>query len=438
MLGEFTLSPTNAEKSFALVSVIMNGFIYGAVAATLSSIMVMLKAPHVEYNAKMDVLRTWMRAKKLPFSIREQVQVFYEAKLSGSERKVVDQTVIIADLQPAPIATELVQILYAEIIERVPIFSQLETEVIVKLCMLIQPIPALSGCPVVIQGRQANEMYVVLRGRLQVWEHTDKALTRVRCTVNGIEFWSTVYLGLETGEHNLEIDHHEDDGLDDNEDERRMDQVRKTARRSGLSLDHETVRSIQELQRDASLLSSEGHKKMQANDFSCIGVFREALQKIDSALIKIEEMAVDSHLSEVIVATQVETVKLQELLNDRLQQAMRAKNSFSELRKADQTERERHPTGAIDLRGRERDPALAHRVLSMGNTSLVQGVVRFPTKKSQPSAFRTCESCFTIAAHLSSQVRVPNPTLYSDFDPALGVLTKPPKLRIHQTVDALE
>ena len=88
-----------------------------------------------------------MRAKRLPFPIREQVQVFYEAKLSGSERKVVDQTVIIADLQPAPIATELVQILYAEIIERVPIFSQLDPEVIVKLCMLLQPIPALSGCP---------------------------------------------------------------------------------------------------------------------------------------------------------------------------------------------------------------------------------------------------------------------------------------------------
>ena len=31
---------------------------YGAVAATLSSIMVMLKAPHAEYNAKLDVLRT--------------------------------------------------------------------------------------------------------------------------------------------------------------------------------------------------------------------------------------------------------------------------------------------------------------------------------------------------------------------------------------------
>jgi hypothetical protein len=170
------------------------------------------------------------------------------------------------------------------------------------------------------------------------------------------------------------------------------------------------VRTIQELQRDASLLSSEGHKKMQANDFSCVSIYREALQKIETALIKVEEMAgQDTDLAEVLVATQVETVKLQEQLSVRLQQAMRAKTSFSELRKVDQTERATNPTGAVDLRGREKDPALAHRALSIGSTSVVQGVVR-----------------------------VSNPTLYSDFDPALGLLTKPPKLRMHQVVDALE
>ena len=63
---------------------------------------------------------------------------------------------IIADLQPAPIATELVQILYSDIIERVPIFSRLKDEVIVKLCMLLQPIPALKDNPVIVQGRQGN------------------------------------------------------------------------------------------------------------------------------------------------------------------------------------------------------------------------------------------------------------------------------------------
>ena len=100
MLGEFTLRPTDTEKSFALVSVIMNGFIYGAVAATLSSIMVMLRAPHAEYNARMDVLKSWMRAKRLPFGIREHVERFYDAKLSGadSQSKIIDEAAIIASL----------------------------------------------------------------------------------------------------------------------------------------------------------------------------------------------------------------------------------------------------------------------------------------------------------------------------------------------------
>lgn len=63
MLGEFTLQPTDSEKSFALVSVIMNGFIYGAVAATLSSIMVMLKAPHAECEYTSNPHRSYLRGR---------------------------------------------------------------------------------------------------------------------------------------------------------------------------------------------------------------------------------------------------------------------------------------------------------------------------------------------------------------------------------------
>ena len=170
------------------------------------------------------------------------------------------------------------------------------------------------------------------------------------------------------------------------------------------------VRAIQDLQRDASVLASEGQKKMQANDFSCILVFQKALQKIDVALAKIEQPGGQaSGRDETRVATQLEIVKLQKQLNTMIRQAVRAKASFSELRKVDQTEREKNPTGAVDLRGRENDPALAHRALTMGNKSVVQGVVR-----------------------------VENPTMYNDFDPALGVLVKPPKCQMHQMVDALE
>lgn len=333
------------------------------------------------------------------------MEIFYASKLSGSERKVVDQAVIIADLQPAPIATELVQILYSDIIERVPIFSRLNDEVIVKLCMLLQPIPALSGNPVIVQGRQGNEMYIVLRGRLQVWEQTDKALTRVKCAVNGISFWSTVYLGLGADERLSKGSVvTEPEEIDDDEDRRRQERASKGPRRHGLSLDNPTILLIQELHKDASSLSEEGYKKMQVNDFTCIVNFQDAKQKLGTAESMVSALGGDQ-----LVRTQVDSVQLGLQVEHRLQQALRAHRQHQELSKFDREERESHPTGAIDLRGKEGVKGLAHRALSLGGKSIVQGVVR-----------------------------VESPTLYRDFDPALGRVAKPPRLRLHQTVDVLE
>jgi hypothetical protein len=195
---EFQLRPTTAEMGFALVSVIVNGFIYGAVAATLSSILVMLRAPHAEYNSKMDGLKAWMRSRKLHRTIREQVAIFYDIKLSGSEGMVIDEAAIIAQLQPAPLASELVQVLYAQTIERVPFFAKLEEEVIVRLCLMLKGTPALKGSPVVHQGRLATEMYIINAGRLQVWETPPVdgpgggGQVRARCSFGGNYFWANV------------------------------------------------------------------------------------------------------------------------------------------------------------------------------------------------------------------------------------------------------
>lgn len=173
------------------------------------------------------------------------------------------------------------------------------------------------------------------------------------------------------------------------------------------------MREIQQVQRDVALLSVDGDKKMEAHDHAAaISSFKEALEKLETALVKLDA-EMDGQESDLfqnsLMATQVETVKLHAQLKSRLERATQAHNSYSDLRKIDRVERQANPTGAIDLRGREKDPALAHRALTVGNKSIVQGVVR-----------------------------VSHPTLYKDFDPAQGFLQKPPKLRMNQTVDALE
>ena len=40
----------------------------------------------------------------------------------------------------------------------------------------------------------------MLRGKLQVWEQTDTALTRVMCSAAGVNFWATCWRGLELPE----------------------------------------------------------------------------------------------------------------------------------------------------------------------------------------------------------------------------------------------
>ena len=48
-----------------------------------------------------------MRAKKLDPAIRQQVEVFYDAKLAATEQMIIDEGAILAQLQPAPLASEV-------------------------------------------------------------------------------------------------------------------------------------------------------------------------------------------------------------------------------------------------------------------------------------------------------------------------------------------
>lgn len=193
MIGEFPDRPTHEEKGFALLGVIVNSFIYGAVAATLSSIMVALRAPSAEYNIRLGAIRNWMRSKHLNWYIREQVESFYDSKISDESNVVVDEFAILQELYPSPIAFELVQKLYAGTINKIPIFAKLEEEVIVKLCLALRPLPALAGAPVVRQGFVGEEMYIVNDGKLQVWHKEDTSPVRAECSYLGNKFWVSVH-----------------------------------------------------------------------------------------------------------------------------------------------------------------------------------------------------------------------------------------------------
>ena len=308
----------------------------------------------------------------------------------------------------------------------------------------------------------------MLRGKLQVWEQTDTALTRVMCSAAGVNFWATCWRGLELPEEDNPELPNSGGGhtLGDDEDERRRIVAQRNRRRvrmagssssgtiaaslrqpcpdrsrpswcriahrrctsicpwfrvyivplfsliqggaryaqGGVSLNDSTVEQIHKWLQLAKQGAEQGHKKMLTNDYTCIPIFRQSLDHLGNATAQMMELG---GLGESLVDE--DTGGLQDKLTRWLQQAEHAVNSQSALSKLDREEYQANPSGVVDLRGKENVKALAHRALTTAAKSIVQGVVR-----------------------------VENPTLYADFDPALGTVLKPPRLQMHQTVDALE
>lgn len=90
------------------------------------------------FNSKMDMLKTWMRSKHFDLASQQKIEEFYAARLSGATgSKVVDETQIFAMFQPAPIADELIAMLYIDTISEVPMFTCLTREVVTRLCLCL-------------------------------------------------------------------------------------------------------------------------------------------------------------------------------------------------------------------------------------------------------------------------------------------------------------
>lgn len=154
----------------------------------------------------MDELKTWMRAKRFDIASQQQIEEFYAARLGGGAggSTVIDEAGILEVFQPAPMADELIAMLYTETIKLVPMFSCLHSEVIAQLCLRLQTLPALKGAPVTIEGNVGKCMYIVNRGRLQKWKNSSSAPIMARCVLSSdpglrydvsmaSQFWAVVY-----------------------------------------------------------------------------------------------------------------------------------------------------------------------------------------------------------------------------------------------------
>ena len=162
---------TDTEFTFGVFSELVVGFIYGALAGVMATMMQGAKAGEQEYMAKLAALKAWMKARDLKKTDSQKILAYYRARSKGTSS--FDEGEILADMPPS-LSGEITTFLYARFLKEVPIFRGLGTEVMTHLCGLVTPMSAIKEQVVMQKGQVGSEMYFIIDGEVEVLDGDDR------------------------------------------------------------------------------------------------------------------------------------------------------------------------------------------------------------------------------------------------------------------------
>ena len=172
------------EMIFGVFATMVMGIVFGAVAGTFASIFAPNAAAQA-YQMKMKQLQEFARAKGLNESTKHKLQAHYTHLYP--DKIIIDETEILQELPPQ-MREELVAQLYGQQLCSVPLFLNIESNVLTELCLALVPLPALRGSIMVKEGAKATHMFCIATGTVKVTERTTGGddVNRVRAWVEEV------------------------------------------------------------------------------------------------------------------------------------------------------------------------------------------------------------------------------------------------------------
>ena len=156
---------TDAEMVYACFAELLGSMIFGIMIGSLSTMLMSGKALEEKIDNQLAELQEFMTSKNIPSKLRSKVrrymELYYEKKSSYDEGAVLNSL-------PPSLAQELMEAMYKDIVDTVPLFAGLDTEIISKLCVSLRPYQALADEYVYRQGEIGKELYIILQGRVEM------------------------------------------------------------------------------------------------------------------------------------------------------------------------------------------------------------------------------------------------------------------------------
>jgi CRP-like cAMP-binding protein len=156
---------TTIEFVFSMLSELVVGFIYGALAGLMANMAANSNVAEAEKNGRMMSLKAWIKDRGI--SKMDQNKIFLHFNNQFRSNAVYNEAAILDELPPA-LAADICYKLYGNFVQRIPLFRDLGKEVLHHLCKLVTHQVFSAGQQIFEQGHYGSELYFIIEGEVEV------------------------------------------------------------------------------------------------------------------------------------------------------------------------------------------------------------------------------------------------------------------------------
>ncbi|GBG31530.1 Potassium voltage-gated channel protein eag [Hondaea fermentalgiana] len=185
----------NAERFVATLACWAGATVFGYVIGQMSSMVADLNQISFQYHRKMDSINAYLKYRKVPPQLQKRIRRFFRYYIG--RKMLFDESQILNELTHG-LKVELSMFLTKDVLRNIHIFKDIKNPSFMSaIVTMLKPFSAAPGDFVIREGDLALEMYLIVRGTVEVLASNGLVYTRLS---QGSHFGEITYLDSDVEE----------------------------------------------------------------------------------------------------------------------------------------------------------------------------------------------------------------------------------------------
>ena len=156
---------TNAQHIYAMIIMLAGVGVYGFIIGNVANLLSKRNPARSQFFNNLDQLKVFVNYRNIPLSLQKKISDYYT--YIWKKKLGFDESVFLSGL-PQGLQNEVSIHLKREILEKIPLFKGVSDNFLRDVSLHMRPIVCVPDECVFNEGDIGNEMYFVIRGKLEV------------------------------------------------------------------------------------------------------------------------------------------------------------------------------------------------------------------------------------------------------------------------------